>query len=121
MKNPKREHLETCLDKYGYATIYFYNKYRGVDIPNYLKEENSATLIKISNGFAYTPTFTQDSFVMKLSFRGEYYECNIPYACIVFIGGSNDESLCKYYEIDFSTEKNIQSALLAEIEEDNDW
>jgi hypothetical protein len=120
MKNRKKDDLIKCLDQTGCANIYFFNKYTGADIPKYLKEESDATILKLSNDFAFPLHFKEDVLEAKLSFKGQYYECTIPYESILFIAGSNPNSFCQYYQIDFSKQDNIKSAMLAEIEEDDE-
>jgi hypothetical protein len=117
--NLKQEDLLKCIDDFGSANVRLFNKFKGVDIPEYLKQESDFTMIRISPRYAYPFDCTEKNLLAKLSFKGEYYECKIPWDSIIFIGTLETNSFCKFYDLDLSIQRNIESAFLAEIEDED--
>jgi len=123
MSNEKYNHLLDYINSNGYVYIVLYNKMPGVDIPSYLKEDAPYTKLRISNLYSYQPTFNLLQLEAKLSFKGEYYDCIVPYDAINYIGAlSPEENIdnSKFYLIDYDKQNRILKASNAEIEYEDD-
>lgn len=125
MNDEKRDLIKEYLENKGYVYILFYNPPLNVVIPKYLKNVGLYTKLRLSLRYEHLPEFLSEEIRVTLSFKGESFECKIPYEYIQYAGEiryEDDLEGSLFFPIDIKKHENIAKANLAEleIEEDDD-